>query len=96
MTCEDRKRITRKGRRWLIKYLTDITEGALSEESKRELITAMCSIYSREMKSNEEFSAAVLLFCSEARTADEKSEFFERMMKGFIRNRSNKMMHIEK
>ena len=47
MSKGERKKLVDKGRRWFLKYLKAITDGAISEDARSMIIPAALKVYAR-------------------------------------------------
>ena len=76
-TDDEQKKLTAKGRRWLMDYLTkDAGADALSEKGRKQILKVIGDKYKACMLDNDIFFSAVCKFVSERRTSDEKKKFF--------------------
>lgn len=80
---DEKKRLINKGRRWFMSYLSTVT-GDMSEKNRNQIMSVICSLYIRDMKTNEEFFNEVEAFCSERRVREEKNLFFRKIMNRYV------------
>ena len=75
-TKEDYKKIVDKGKRWLMEYLIEISEGGFSDPlSRKRLLKVIGDEYRRLMKEDEVFYRKVEHFCSNRHFKKEKADF---------------------
>ena len=79
-TKSEYQQIADKSTRWYRRYLQKITEGIMSEEARKQLISIVCAVFRSKLRTDEVFYYQIREFCSEPRTYDDKKEFFELLM----------------
>lgn len=90
MNQEERTKVIKKGRRWLMEYLGRKYEEkpSMDNETRRKLFRIIGDEYMRLAEEDMGFCEKIDAFCSKRRFWNEKEVFFKGIMKDMVRSGS--------
>jgi len=81
MPNEERVKTENKARRWFSEYLRQVTEDTSSEQFRKQVMDASRTVFRKSLRNNEKLFSEIEEFVSEKRTASEKKDFFDSVMR---------------